>query len=87
MTSIQFLEVLKREIADFYFEDKNGLCKSTLGALELVELFEKQIRDETINDFLNIYKTLVPDHEARAIAADRLSRKYENTKNALVECR
>lgn len=80
MDEFQFLELLKREIADFYFEDCLGRCKSTLGALELIQIYKKQIQYETIKDFLNIYKTLVPDHDAMEITADKLSRRYENPK-------
>lgn len=87
MTSIQLIELLKREIKDCQVPDSSGHYKSVLGALELVDEFKKQIQDETINDFLSIYKTLVPDHDARHITAHQVARKYENSKNPLVKCR
>lgn len=87
MTSNQLLELLKREILAAQQTDEDGNVPSVLGALELIELYKIQVQDETINDFLNNYKTLVPDHDARTIAADRVSREYANTKNPLVKCR
>lgn len=85
MTSQQLLILLRREISDSMFENFWDKKRSLLIALELIEEFKKQIQNETINDFLNIYKTMVPDHNARAITADRLSREYENPKNTLVK--
>lgn len=87
MTSNQLLELLKREIAATQQADEEGRTPSLLGALELVELFKKQIQDETIKDFLTIYSRWLPDHDARKITADKLSRKYENPKNPLVKCK
>lgn len=80
MKDHQFLELLKRSLSEYYFPDNSGKCKSTLEALELIETFKKQIQNETINDFITIYKDFVPDQDARYITADKLSRKYENSK-------
>ena len=87
MTTTQLLELLIREFEDKKLSSFDGKSLSKLGALELIEQFKKQIQDETINDFLNDYKTLVPDHDARVISADRVSRYYANSKNPLVKCR
>lgn len=87
MTTTQLLELLIREFEDKKLSSFDGKSLSNLGALELIEQFKKQIQDETINDFLTEYKMFVPDHDARKIAADRISRYYAHSKNPLVKCR
>ena len=81
MTDFQFLQLLKREFADFFFQDDSGSCKSTLGVLELIETFKEQIQDETIKEFNSNYNSLVPDHDARIISIDKLSRRIESTRS------
>lgn len=81
MTDFQFLQLLKREFADFFLQDDSGACKSTLGVLELIETFKEQIQDETIKEFNSNYNSLVPDHDARIIAVNQTSRRIESTRS------
>ena len=53
MTDLQFLQLLKREIADFYFKDNTGRCKSTLSALELIEMFRKDVEATALRNYQN----------------------------------
>ena len=96
MDSFQFLQLLKDEFQDFYFENPEGKCKSTLGALELIEMFKKQIQNESIKEFIAEYSDWVPDHEAKCIAQDLITRRHErsselqpsiNFKHPLVICK
>lgn len=80
MKDHQFLELLRRSLSDYFLPNNEGKCKSSMEALELIEVFKKEIQNETIKDFITIYKDFVPDHEARNITADKLSRRYENSK-------
>lgn len=80
MTDHQFLELLRRSLSEYFLPNNEGKCKSSMEALELIQTFKKQIQNETIEDFIKIYKDFVPDQDARAITADKLSRKYENSK-------
>lgn len=94
MTDIQFLELLKREFAAFYKRDGIGRCKSTLGVLELIETYKKQIQDETIKEFISTYRTMVPNHQAKTAAARSIktrdsgnSARSNNPEKPLVICR
>ena len=51
MTDFQFLQLLKNEIADFYFANADGKCKSTLSALELIRMFREDIERKTFENF------------------------------------
>lgn len=92
MTSIQFLQLLKNEFAECFCQGK-----STLGVLELIEIFKEQIQDETIKEFNSNYNNLVPDHDAQIIAIDQTTRRIEtqrsstdriqNNKHPLVKCK
>ncbi len=60
LTDVQFLKLMKTEIADFYFEDQHGKYKSTLQALELIKIYRQQIEEITLR---NYQKTLAIKNE------------------------
>lgn len=59
MTDLQFIQLLKRAFFEFFFIRENGKRPSVMNLLELVELFRKQIEDETIKN----YKKSNEDHD------------------------
>ncbi|WP_313214133.1 hypothetical protein [Soonwooa sp.] len=65
MNDIQLLELLKQEIKDFIFCDGSGKCKSTLGALELIEIYKKQVQNEAIQDYIKSCQQLQSQTETK----------------------
>ena len=82
MTDLQFLELLRREFADYFFEDHTGKCKSTLGVLELIDLYKKTIQDETIENFINENKVFISKN-----LRYKYSKRAKNIKKTLVICK
>lgn len=87
MTDLQFHQLLKQSFSEYFLKDQNGKCRSTVEAMELIEVFKKQVQNEAVKEFIKTYRSLVPDKEKRRITNDILSRRNENLKNPLVKCK
>ena len=81
MTSIQFLRLLKEEFAEVFPNDSQRPAKSAMEALELIEIFKKQIQDETIKEFIKKYDSLYDSWRAKQCYPGEV----EDSKNTLVK--